>query len=169
MANIIEYDPSDPIVNDRVVNIFESANTPDYESGNYLINPDLSGVSGVDQKYWKESAGSVVEMTTPEKEDIDDYLDEQSEATDKRYDFDLREDKYYKMLKRLDRKKTDWSMTNLDLSNFAKDLLADSQDLMELYIHGITNPLVVFIDGYDTTNAKFTQAIQDELIGILNS
>lgn len=169
MGNIIEYDPSDPIVTNAVISFMASVNTPDYTVGNYLINPDLSAVSEVEQKYWKVDTGTVVEMSTEEKEDIDDYTDEQNEAGDKRVDFELRQEKYYKMLRRLDRKKTEWSMTNTDLSNFVTDLLVDNQDLMDLFIHAITTPLISFIDNYDVTNAKFTQAIQDELIGILNS
>lgn len=169
MADIIEYNPDDLIVANKVINYFESFDTSYYLSGNYLINPDLSAVSEVEQKYWKVDTGAVVEMSTEEKEDIDDYNNEQSEANDKRYDFEKRELKYYKMLMRLDRKKIEWDMNNIDLKTFAEDLLADNQDLMELFIHGISNPLVVFIDTYDANNAKFTQAIQDELIGILNS
>jgi len=169
MANIIEYDPDNSLVTNRVVIYMQSVNTPEYSEGSYLINPSLAAVEGIELKYWKVDTGAVVEMSTAEKEAIDDYDNEQSEANDKRYDFELREQKYYKMLRRLDRKKTEWSMNNTDLRDFGKDLLADSQDLMELYIHGITNPLVVFIDGYDITNEKFTQEIQDELIGILNA
>ncbi len=37
---------------------------------NILINPDLSAVQGVDQKYWKIQNGSVVEMTQAEKDAI---------------------------------------------------------------------------------------------------
>lgn len=46
MANIIKYDPSNPIVADRVIKYIKSANTPEYQSGNYLINSNLSAVSG---------------------------------------------------------------------------------------------------------------------------
>ena len=167
MADIIEYNPDDLIVANKVINYFDSFDTSYYLSGNYLINPDLSAVSEVEQKYWKVDTGAVVEMSTEEKEDIDDYNNEQSEANDKRYDFEKRELKYYKMLMRLDRKKIEWDMNNTDLKIFVEDLLASGQ-AQQLFIHNITNPLIVFIDGYDGTNVKFTQAIQDELIGILN-
>jgi hypothetical protein len=173
MSVAVVYDPSDPIVANRVTTYITSINTPDYSGNpNTLINPDLSSVSGVDLKYWKYDSGSsppIVEMTTAEKADVDDNDAEENEANDKEDEFETNLRKYFKMLKRLDRKASTWGMTNADLRNFAKDLYADSQDLKELFTLGISNPLVTFIDGYDTTNSLFTQAIQDELIGILQA
>ena len=75
MSNIVVYDPDDTVVAGRVLEYAESANTPDYNSeSNKIISPDLSGVSGVDQKYWKVDTGAVVEMTAQEKADVDDNL-----------------------------------------------------------------------------------------------
>ena len=75
MADIIVYDPVEPVVAGRVTAYVKSANTPDYDGEpNKLVNPDLSALSAVLQKYWKESSGSVVEMTAQEKTDIDDSL-----------------------------------------------------------------------------------------------
>ena len=76
MSDVVIYDPDDPVVANRVTKYLRSVNTPDYSSDpNTLVNPDLSGVSSVAQKYWKESSGAVVEMSAQEKTDIDDYLD----------------------------------------------------------------------------------------------
>lgn len=49
-----------------------SVNTPDYPTESWIINPDLSGVSGVLQKYWKIVGDTVVEMTQPEKDAVDE-------------------------------------------------------------------------------------------------
>lgn len=48
-----------------------SIHTPDYDPGTWIINPDLSGVSGVPKKYWKIDGDNVVEMTQPEKDAVD--------------------------------------------------------------------------------------------------
>jgi hypothetical protein len=52
-----------------------SINTPDYSTDDWLINPDLSGVSGVDCWYWKVTGtppgGAVEEMTSGEKDVVD--------------------------------------------------------------------------------------------------
>ena len=49
-------------------------NTPDYDPNVWVINPDLSGVVGVEQKYWKVVSGAVVEMTSDEKAAVDAAL-----------------------------------------------------------------------------------------------
>jgi len=46
-------------------------NTPDFPSGTWLINPDLSALSSVAQKYWKVVSETVVEMTQTEKDAVD--------------------------------------------------------------------------------------------------
>ncbi len=75
MSDIVVYDPADPIVAGRVTDYRISVHTPDWEGNpNTLVNPDLSGVSGVPQIYWKESTGSIVEMSAGEKTAIDDDL-----------------------------------------------------------------------------------------------
>ena len=74
MSNVVKYDPSG-IVTNMVTEYLPSVNTPDYSAlPNVLINPSLSGVSGVDLKYWKVDTGSVVEMSSGEKTIIDDSL-----------------------------------------------------------------------------------------------
>ncbi len=51
----------------------QSVNTPDFPTITWLINPDLSGVSGVPGKYWKVVGETVVEMTQPEKDFVDSF------------------------------------------------------------------------------------------------
>lgn len=45
-----------------------SANTPDYPVIDWIINPDLSAVIGVANKYWKVTGDVVSEMTQGEKD-----------------------------------------------------------------------------------------------------
>ncbi len=68
MANIVVYSPSDPIVANRVIHYFPSANTPDYDSEpNKLVDPDLSALTNVSILYWKYNGSGVVEMNSEEK------------------------------------------------------------------------------------------------------
>lgn len=53
----------------------QSVNTPEYPSATWLVDPDLSGVAGVPQHFWKvtDTGGSVFiveEMTTSEKQAV---------------------------------------------------------------------------------------------------
>lgn len=48
----------------------QSVNTTHYLDGNWLINPDLSVVDGVEKRFWKIEDGSVIEMTEEEKETV---------------------------------------------------------------------------------------------------
>ena len=52
-----------------------SVNTPDYDTNDWLVNPDLSGVSGVEPYYWKVTGappgGDVEEMDAGEKTAVD--------------------------------------------------------------------------------------------------
>ena len=48
-----------------------SVHTPDFSTVDWIINPDLSNVSNVPEKYWKISGDDVVEMSLGEKEDVD--------------------------------------------------------------------------------------------------
>ena len=58
----------------------ESVNTPEYPSATWLQNPDLSGVSGVAQYYWKVVGDTVVEMNQTEKDAVDAARDAASDA-----------------------------------------------------------------------------------------
>jgi hypothetical protein len=51
--------------------IVDSINTPDYPVGTWVINPDLSPVSGVAVKYWKLTGDVLSEMTQGEKDAVD--------------------------------------------------------------------------------------------------
>ena len=59
------------VINRTNKQILYSANTPDYSETDWIINPDLSLLSSVPQKYWKISGDSVLEMTTQEKSNVD--------------------------------------------------------------------------------------------------
>ena len=48
-----------------------SVNTPEFSQGEWIINPDLSLVQGVPQKYWKIDGDAVVEMDPDEKAAVD--------------------------------------------------------------------------------------------------
>lgn len=52
-----------------------SVNTPSIDTNDWLVNPDLSGLGGVDEKYWKVTGappgGTVEEMTQGEKDSND--------------------------------------------------------------------------------------------------
>lgn len=68
MADIIIYNPADTTVTNRVTSYLTSVNTPDYTSNSdILINPDLSAVGGIEQRFWKVSDGTVVEMNSSDK------------------------------------------------------------------------------------------------------
>lgn len=47
-----------------------SVNTPDYDNGTNLINPDLSNVKDVAKKFWKIDKNQVIEMSQAEKDTI---------------------------------------------------------------------------------------------------
>ncbi len=49
----------------------ESVNTPDYDNDEWILNPDLSAVTGVPRKYWKLSGNEIIEMTAEEKAVVD--------------------------------------------------------------------------------------------------
>ena len=55
------------VINKTTFAVLKSVNTPDYPEADWLVDPDLSSVEGVDQKYWKIAGGQVVEMNSTEK------------------------------------------------------------------------------------------------------
>lgn len=59
------------VINKTTLQIIDSVNTPDYSSQDWLINPDLSNVQGVAEKYWKIVNDEVVEMDQSEKDAVD--------------------------------------------------------------------------------------------------
>lgn len=69
MANVVIYDPIDPVVPNKVILYLLSVNTPDYiGQPNTLINPNIPEVV---QKYWKVDNNEVIEMNASEKNAID--------------------------------------------------------------------------------------------------
>ncbi len=48
-----------------------SVNTGDYQTADWIINPNLSAVSGIPSKYWKITGDVVSEMSQEEKEVVD--------------------------------------------------------------------------------------------------
>lgn len=59
------------VVNRTTGEYLQSVNEPDYDPGDWLINPDLSPVSGVPERHWKVETDAVAEMTDAEKAVID--------------------------------------------------------------------------------------------------
>lgn len=80
MSDVYFYDPNGVVI-DMITKIIKSANTPDYTSTpNVLINPNIDGVSGVPQKYWKRSENAVSEMVQGEKDAVDQELADKMKA-----------------------------------------------------------------------------------------
>lgn len=48
-----------------------SVNEPDYPTNEWIHQPDLSSVSGLDPKYWKIVGDTVAPMSTSERADVD--------------------------------------------------------------------------------------------------
>lgn len=59
------------VIHKTTLQYLESVNTPDYPTTDWVINPDISAVTGVPHKYWKLSGSNVVEMTLAEKQAVD--------------------------------------------------------------------------------------------------
>ena len=59
------------VLNRTTLQYLQSVNTPDYPVVDWVINPDLSGVAGVPQKYWKLTGDVVSEMSQAEKDAVD--------------------------------------------------------------------------------------------------
>lgn len=69
--------------------LIHSVHTPNYPTAQWIHNPDLSEVEGVDPKYWKISGDDVVEMAQEEKDIVDaqelaDYKQAKIDAIDAR-------------------------------------------------------------------------------------
>jgi len=59
------------VINRTTKQYKESVNTPDYPVADWIINPDLSALTSVPEKYWKIVGDDVVEMTQTEKDTVD--------------------------------------------------------------------------------------------------
>ena len=77
MANVVLF-------TNGVASYLPSVNTPDYEGNpNAIIDPDLSGLVGVDSRFWKKSGASVVEMSPAEKQAVlATYLEQKRSQVD---------------------------------------------------------------------------------------
>ncbi len=49
----------------------KSVSTGRFDTADWIINPDLVALSGIDKKYWKVVGDTVVEMTQGEKDVVD--------------------------------------------------------------------------------------------------
>lgn len=56
------------VLNRTTLQYQTSVNTPDFPVVDWIINPDLSAVQGVDKKYWVVDGDSIRQMTTVEKD-----------------------------------------------------------------------------------------------------
>lgn len=75
MSNVALYDPNSTVVANRVTSYLLSVNTPDYTSNpDALINPDVSGLSGISSKYWVYDGTNIVEMGASDKTAVDNFL-----------------------------------------------------------------------------------------------
>jgi len=59
------------VLNRATLAYSSSVNTPEYPVAEHIHNPDMSGVDGVEQKYWKLKGDAPVEMTVAEKAAVD--------------------------------------------------------------------------------------------------
>lgn len=59
------------IVNRTTRQFIPSANLDSYSSSEWIFNPDLSAVTGFDEKYWKISGDVVSLMTQQERDAVD--------------------------------------------------------------------------------------------------
>jgi len=62
------------VLHKETLQYLKSVHTPNYDPEEWLINPDLSAVEGVDPKYWKIQDDKVLEMSGEEKDTA--YLEE---------------------------------------------------------------------------------------------
>lgn len=59
------------VLNRNTMQYLRSVNAPEYPAEDWIINPDLSAVAGVDRKYWKISGDAVSEMSQAEQDAVD--------------------------------------------------------------------------------------------------
>jgi hypothetical protein len=55
------------VLNRTTKEFLKSVNTPDYDPADWIVNPDLKDVSGVDSKYWVIEGDAVRSMDNAEK------------------------------------------------------------------------------------------------------
>jgi len=60
------------VLNRTTKQYLPSANTPDYPTADWVINPDMSAVAGFDSKYWVITGDAVSLMSQPERDSVDE-------------------------------------------------------------------------------------------------
>lgn len=59
------------VLNRTTKQYISSVHTPNYDPADWIINPDISAVIGIDSRYWKITDDVVSEMTQVEKDAVD--------------------------------------------------------------------------------------------------
>lgn len=59
------------VLNRTTKELIDSANTPDYPLANWIINPNLSAVSGFASKYWIITGDAVTLMSSAQRAAVD--------------------------------------------------------------------------------------------------
>lgn len=59
------------VINRITLQYIKSVNTPDYDSADWVINPDMSLVAGIPEKYWRLVGDTPKEMTIAQKNAVD--------------------------------------------------------------------------------------------------
>jgi len=74
MSNIAIYNPS-AVVPNQVTQYLISVNTPDYDSeSNKIVDPDLTGLTGIQMQYWKAVGSGLTGMDSSEIATVDNSL-----------------------------------------------------------------------------------------------
>lgn len=71
------------VLNRTTKELKTSVNTPDYDPADWIINPNLDNVDGVDPKYWSISGDIVFAMPQHQRDSIDTQEAMAAEATEK--------------------------------------------------------------------------------------
>lgn len=69
------------VLNRTTKQLILSANTPEYDVADWIINPDLSDVNSLPPKYWNIVGDAVQEMSQAEKDAVDAALAPSAEDT----------------------------------------------------------------------------------------
>jgi len=85
------------VLEKSTMRVLESVNTPDFPEKDFLINPDLSAVSGVPSKYWTIKDERVVSLSTEEQTAKDAAISAEVESKIPACPYGLRDKcEYYK-------------------------------------------------------------------------
>lgn len=85
------------VLEKSTMRILESVNTPDYPETDFIINPDLSAVAGVPEKYWTIKDNTVAAIPAEEQATVDAALAAEVESKTPACPYGLRDKcEYYK-------------------------------------------------------------------------